>query len=64
MFDINNSLTNKVVNAILIIIINIIKVTLLWNDCNKQESLMSESVTTIRINFKPCKGNHQTTRHR
>jgi hypothetical protein len=30
-------------------------VTLLRNDCNMQESLFSESVVAIRINFKPCK---------
>jgi hypothetical protein len=36
------------------------KVTLLLNGCNKQESLMSESVMVIRINLEPCKGNHMT----
>jgi hypothetical protein len=63
MFDINNSLTNKVVNAILINMINIMKVTLLLNDCNKQESLISESVTVIRIYFNPCKGTTLSTYH-
>jgi hypothetical protein len=38
--------------------INIMKVTLLLNDCNKQESLMSESIVVIRINLQSCKGNH------
>jgi hypothetical protein len=63
MFDIINPLTNKVVNIILVIIINILKVTLLRNDRNKQESLIFESVAAIRIKFKHCKGNHLTTRH-
>jgi hypothetical protein len=68
----------KVLNQCLIIIMPLIQssqhhphnyhnyhneVTLLLNDCNKQESLMSESVMTIRINFKPCKDNHLTTWH-
>jgi hypothetical protein len=47
MFDIINLLTNKVVNVILINIINIMKVTLLLNDYNKQESLVSRSVMAI-----------------
>jgi hypothetical protein len=63
MFDINNMLTNKVVNIILLNIVNITEVTLLRNDCNKQESLTSESVTVIRINLQPCNGNHQATQH-
>jgi hypothetical protein len=46
-----SSLDYKVVNIILIIKINIIKATLLLNDYNKQESLISESVTTVRINL-------------
>jgi hypothetical protein len=33
---------------------NIMKVELLLNDCNKQESLIFESVKAIRTNFKPC----------
>jgi hypothetical protein len=47
MFDIINLLTNKVVNVILINIINIMNVTLLLNDYNKQESLVSRSVMAI-----------------
>jgi hypothetical protein len=31
--------------------INIMKVELLWNDNNKQESLIFESVAVIRINL-------------
>jgi hypothetical protein len=51
-------LVYKVVNIILFNIINIMKVILLLNDCNKQESLMSESVMVIQINLLPCKGNN------
>jgi hypothetical protein len=51
MPDIINPLSNKVVNVILIKFINIMKVILLRNDCNKHESLMSESVTEITINL-------------
>jgi hypothetical protein len=32
------------------------KVELLLNDCNKQESLMSESVTVTRTNYKTLQG--------
>jgi hypothetical protein len=53
-------LVYKVVNIILFNIINIMKVILLLNDCNKQESLMSESVMVIQINLLPCKGNNLT----
>jgi hypothetical protein len=63
MFDIIHPVTNKIVNVILIIMINIMKDTLLLNDCNKQESLISKSVATIRIYLQPYKGNHLTTRH-
>jgi hypothetical protein len=44
-------LTNKVVNIILLRKYNIVKVECLRNDSKKQESLISESVTVIRINF-------------
>jgi hypothetical protein len=37
------------------------KVELLLNNYNKQESLMSESVAVTQANFKPCKVNHLTT---
>jgi hypothetical protein len=40
-----NPLTNKVGNIILIIKINIMKVTLLLNDYNKQETLISDNMT-------------------
>jgi hypothetical protein len=43
-------LNYKVVNIILISNINIIKVELLWNDINKQVSLISESVSVIQTN--------------
>jgi hypothetical protein len=63
MFDIIHPVTNKIVNVILIIMIDIMKDTLLLNDCNEQESLISENVATIRIYLQPYKGNHLTTRH-
>jgi hypothetical protein len=46
-----NPLTNKVGNIILIIKINIMKVTSLLNDYNKQETLISESVVEIQTNL-------------
>jgi hypothetical protein len=48
----------KVVNLIHKVLIQHNKVELLWNDCNNQESLMSE--TTFEP-FQPCKGNSLTT---
>jgi hypothetical protein len=58
-----SSLDYKVVNIILFNIINILKVTLLLNNYNKQESPMSKSAMVTQINLQPCKGNHSTTRH-
>jgi hypothetical protein len=42
--------------------INIMKVELLWNDNNKQESLIFESVVVIRINLHLAR-EHLTTQH-
>jgi hypothetical protein len=35
--------------------INIMKVTLLLNDCNKQESLIFESVMGTQVNLNPAR---------
>jgi hypothetical protein len=58
-----NSLTNKVVNVILIININIMKVELPRLNTAIKPSLISESVTGIRTNLQPCNARPEEMTH-
>jgi hypothetical protein len=53
----------KVLNIILIRKINIMKVGLLWNDNNKQESLIFEGVMMIRTILHLAREHPNNTTH-